>query len=243
MKLGLIGKSLKHSFSKAFFDDKFAVQSLHHCSYHNFEFLQEQELKSFKESGSAGLHGFNVTIPYKETVLSLCDQLSPEAEVIGAVNCVKIVNGQWLGYNTDANGFLKSIAPFLEPQHSAALVFGTGGASKAIQFALRSKGIKPFVVGRTSGDIKLDEIQAMHLEHCKLLINCTPVGMHPNVSESLPLPYSSLTEDHLVVDLIYNPEKTQFMQRAEQRLACTVNGKAMLHFQAEASWDIWLTKP
>ena len=135
--------------------------------------------------------------------------------------------------------FLKSIAPFLEPQHSSALIFGTGGASKAIQHALQSKGLKTFVVGRHSGDLILSELQEVHLEHCKLLVNCTPVGMHPNEDESLPLPYQVIDEEHLVIDLIYNPEKTKFLEQAEQQKACTVNGKAMLHFQAEASWDIW----
>jgi shikimate dehydrogenase len=239
MKLGLLGRTLSHSFSQQFFTDKFEVLQLKNHSYINIELDTTEDVKSFKSGGSLDLNGFNVTIPYKETVFELCDELSTEAKAIGAVNCVKIVNGKWHGFNTDSIGFLKSIAPFLEPQHSNALIFGTGGASKAIQYALTSKGIKTFVVGRTSGDLLLNEIQPVHLEHCKLLVNCTPVGMHPNIDATLPLPYEVMNEEYLAVDLIYNPEKTEFLQRAEKQSACIVNGKAMLHFQAEASWEIW----
>jgi shikimate dehydrogenase len=239
MKLGLIGRSLSHSFSKGFFEKKFLDLGLEHHSYENFEFDSKADVEAFKESNSAALHGFNVTIPYKETVFALCDELSSEAKAIGAVNCVKISDGKWLGYNTDGLGFLKSIAPFLEPQHSHALIFGTGGASKAVQHALSTKGINTFVVGRTSGDVLLENIGPAHLKHCKLLVNCTPLGMHPNINDSLPLPYDIMSDEYLAVDLIYNPEKTLFLKHAEQQSACIVNGKAMLHFQAEASWDIW----
>tara|TARA_R110001592_G_scaffold237306_9_gene496310 strand:+ start:9500 stop:10231 length:732 start_codon:yes stop_codon:yes gene_type:complete len=241
MKLGLLGRTLSHSFSRTYFTDKFKKLNLESFTYDNYELDTEADVKVFKSGDSLNLNGFNVTIPYKETVFNLCDELSPEAKAIGAVNCVKVVDGKWHGYNTDSIGFLKSIAPFLEPQHNNALIFGTGGASKAIQYALTSKGIKTFVVGRTSGDLMLNEIQPVHVEHCKLLVNCTPVGMHPKIDETLPLPFEVMNEDYLAVDLIYNPEKTQFLQLAEQQSACIVNGKAMLHFQAEASWDIWNT--
>ena len=239
MKFGLIGKTLHHSFSAKYFTEKFEKGVLNH-SYENIELPSADALKEFKTKSSADFRGFNVTIPYKEDAYALCDELSAEAKAIGAVNCISVENGKWIGHNTDAIGFLKSIAPFLESQHSKALVFGTGGASKAIQYALKSKGIMPFTVSRTSGDILLDDITPNHIAQCKLLVHCTPIGTSPNVNDCLDLPYNSIESDHLLVDLIYNPVKTKFLENGENQGACIVNGKAMLHFQAEASWDIWM---
>lgn len=238
MKFGLIGKTLHHSFSAKYFTEKFEELSLKH-TYENIELPTAEALKDFKINKSSGFRGFNVTIPYKEDALALCDELSAEAKAIGAVNCISVENGKWIGHNTDAIGFLKSIAPFLESQHSKALVFGTGGASKAIQYALKSKGIMPFTVSRTAGDLLLSDITPNHIAQCKLLVHCTPIGTYPNVTDCLDLPYENIEPDHLLVDLIYNPIKTKFLENGENQGACIVNGKAMLHFQAEASWNIW----
>lgn len=238
-KFGLIGKTLSHSFSAKYFSEKFENEGLKQHSYENVELESVDALKTFKKDSFAMFSGLNVTIPYKQDAFALCDELSPEAEAIGAVNCIKVIDNKWVGYNTDAYGFIKSLAPFLEPQHSKALVFGTGGASKAIVYALKQKGIQPYLISRSAGDILLKDIDKPHLQQCKLLVNCTPLGTSPNINECLELPYQALTEQHLAVDLIYNPPKTLFLQKAEEQNACIVNGKAMLHFQAEKSWDIW----
>lgn len=238
-KFGLIGKSLSHSFSAKYFTKKFENEGLINHSYTNIELANANDLQKLKADKNNPFNGFNVTIPYKQNAYDLCDELSPEALTIGAVNCIKVEGNKWIGYNTDAYGFIKSLAPFLEPQHSKALVFGTGGASKAVMYALKQKGVVCYLVGRTSGDILLKDISLAHIEQCKLLVNCTPLGTAPNINEHLPLPYSAITEQHLAVDLIYNPSKTLFLQKAENQNACIVNGQAMLHFQAEKSWDIW----
>lgn len=236
-KYGLLGRSLNHSFSKKFFSDYFEENKIE-ANYENYELDEishvEEELKE--------LNGFNVTIPYKEAIIPYLDELSAEAKMIGAVNTVAIQNGKWIGYNTDAHGFHQSIKPFLRNIHERAIIFGTGGASKAVAYVLESIGIDVIYVSsskRGETIFSYEEVNKYMLKACKLLVNCTPVGMYPNDSDTLPIPYEWITTDHLVVDLVYNPEKTVFLSQCEKHGADILNGSSMLKHQALKAWDIW----
>ncbi len=241
-KLGLIGYPLSHSFSKKYFSEKFAKENITGYSYDTFpleniaEFLEL--LKKEKD-----LLGLSVTIPHKETVIPFLDELDEVAEEIGAVNCIKITDGKLIGYNTDAFGFKQSLRPFLDTNHTKALIFGTGGASKAVAYVLRNLGIHFWFVSRTKNKfgntLMYDEITEDVISKCKLLINCTPVGMSPNADNFLPIPYSAITPQHLAYDLIYNPAETIFLKKAKEQGALVSNGYNMLCFQAEEAWRIW----
>lgn len=246
MQFGLVGKTLKHSFSKNYFEEKFKALNLTNYSYLNFELDEINELKKLIDS-NPDLCGLNVTVPYKESVIPYLDELSPDAKAIAAVNCIKIVNGKATGYNTDEFGFRFSIKPFLEPKHNRALIFGTGGSSKAVAYALKKIGVEFYFV--TSSDIKkspntffYSELNPVILKQFLLLINCTPLGMFPNTEEAPNLPYDCVTSDHLAYDLIYNPEETLFLKRCGEKGAITINGLSMLKLQAEKSWEIWNEK-
>lgn len=237
-KFGLIGKHLGHSFSKNFFKHYFEEYQID-ATYENFEMEDISQVSNLLDQG---VEGFNVTIPFKESILPILDQVSDEAAEIGAVNCVKIENGRLIGYNTDAFGFQQMIKPFLTNKHERAVVFGTGGASKAVAYVLMQIGIDVIYVSRNpegAKQFRYEDVNEYMLNACKLLVNTTPVGMYPNVEESLPIPYEWLTEDHLVVDLIYNPEKTEFLRKSEAEGATILNGETMLKQQALKSWDIW----
>ena len=237
-KYGLIGKSLGHSFSKSFFDDLFKEKSIN-ASYENIELAEISEIKDILTSGYSGI---NVTIPYKEQIIPFLDELTPEAKSIGAVNVIQFKDGKTIGHNTDVFGFRFSIKPFLSNQHERAIVFGTGGASKAIEFVLRSLGIDVLFISRNPIGPKqfgYDEVNENMAKACKLWVNCTPIGTFPNNEECLDLPFEFLTPYHLVVDLIYNPEKTQFLKNAETQNAMVLNGIAMLRHQATKAWEIW----
>lgn len=235
---GLIGAKLGHSFSKGFFTDLFTKQEIQ-ADYSNFELTAIDEVQPLLDGR---LSGFNVTIPYKEAILPYLDELSEEAKQIGAVNTVKISNGKSIGYNTDAFGFHQSIKPFLTNQHERALIFGTGGASKAVAFIFKQIGLDVLYVsrGEKGGNVfGYEDVNEHMLRACKVIVNTTPVGMYPNVDDLLPLPYEALTEDHLVIDLIYNPEETAFLSRAKAAGAVTLNGASMLKEQALKAWSIW----
>lgn len=238
---GLIGKNLSHSFSKAYFQKKFTDLGVDYLEYTNFELEDISELKTVLAKNPL-LRGFNVTIPYKESIIPFMDELSPEARGIAAVNCVKISNGKLIGHNTDAYGFASSIKPFLEPQHSRALVLGTGGASKAVVFVLKRLNVEVFYAStskKRQGTFAYDTLNERLFNACKFIINTTPVGMFPNSNECPNIPYECITSQHLVYDLIYNPEETLFLKKAKEQGATTINGLSMLQLQAEKSWEIW----
>lgn len=241
---GLIGYPLGHSFSARFFTEKFAAEGID-AVYRNFELPDAAQLQSVV-ANHPELRGLNVTIPHKQAVLPYLDELSKEAAAIGAVNVIRIgrdIKGQpyLKGYNSDVIGFTRSLQPLLRPCHRKALVLGTGGASKAVVYGLQSLGITPVYVSRTPRPDGLTyadlnrEVMAEHL----VVINCTPVGMFPHVDECPDLPYEWLGPDHLLYDLVYNPETTLFLQKGKTQGAAVKNGLEMLHLQALASWDFW----
>ncbi len=235
---GLIGKTLKHSFSKSFFSDLFEQQNIE-ATYNNFELATKDEIKPLLEKSLAGL---SVTIPYKEVIIDFLDSLSPEAKAIGAVNCVEFKNGKTIGHNTDAYGFHQSIKPFLTNKHERAIILGTGGASKAIFYVLKNIGIDSIFISRNpkgENQFSYNDINEHMLNACKLIVNCTPLGMFPNEEESIHLPFEILTSDHLVIDLIYNPKKTLLLVKSEQAGAQILNGETMLKQQALKAWKIW----
>ena len=242
MHFGLIGKSLKHSFSKTYFENKFKTLGLSNYSYSLFEIDEvEKSIEIIKENPL--LSGLNVTIPYKESILPFLDELDEEAKIIGAVNCIKIKNGKLIGYNTDVYGFSQSIKPFLDNNHERALILGTGGASKAVAYALKKLGVEIYFV--SSSKKKADnyflysEINELVMNAFKLVVNTTPLGTFPNITECPNLPYNYFSKQHLAFDLVYNPDKTLFLKNAEAMGAITVNGLSMLQLQAEKSWEIW----
>ncbi|HRO75423.1 MAG TPA: shikimate dehydrogenase [Crocinitomicaceae bacterium] len=238
---GLIGQSLKHSFSQNFFTEYFEKKSIS-AAYQNVELENADDLHAFFQKDIFNFSGLNVTIPYKEIVIPFLTTLTPEAQAIGAVNTIKIVDNQLIGHNTDAFGFHQSIKPFLTNQHEKALIFGTGGASKAVAYVLKKIGIEVLYVSQSkTGNLifPYDAVNEYMLKACKLLVNTTPIGMFPNVHESIDIPYHFLTPEHLVVDLIYNPKETQFLQQAKNQNSMTLNGLTMLKEQALESWKFW----
>ena len=237
-RYGLIGRSLGHSFSKSFFEKYFHEHSLSAC-YENIELVSVDQITGIL---GRGFDGLNVTMPYKEEIIPYLDALSKEASAIGAVNVVAFENGKTIGYNTDAYGFHQSIKPFLTNMHERAIIFGTGGASKAVEYVLKSLGVDVIFVSRNpigENQFGYDQVNDHMLNACKLLVNCTPVGTYPNIEESLEIPFEFLTKDHLVVDLIYNPEKTRLLKLSEENGAMILNGKSMLKQQALKAWEIW----
>lgn len=237
-KYGLIGKSLSHSFSKSFFEH-FFVENQIKASFQNFELNAINEVgKVFEQN----LKGCCVTIPYKEQIIPFLDQLSDEANEIGAVNVIRFDGSKKIGHNSDAFGFQQSIKPFLTNKHERAIVLGTGGASKAVTYVLRKIGIDVIFVTRnplSDKEFSYADVNENMISACKLIVNCTPLGTFPNVNDKIELPYQFLGEEHLVVDLIYNPEKTPFLKTAELNGATILNGSSMLKHQALKAWEVW----
>ncbi len=241
---GLLGFPLGHSFSKTYFTEKFKTEKID-AEFVNFESDNiEQTLQVIKTTPS--LKGFAVTIPYKEKIIPYLDHISEDARKIGAVNSVKVehtISGSILtGYNTDILGFRESLLEFIQTPPTQALLLGTGGASKAVQHALASLGIEVFTVSRTPhfSEISYDQV-ARFLSNTPLIINATPVGMWPYVTDCPDIPYHLLSSNHYLFDLIYNPEITEFMHRGEQQGARIKNGLQMLYLQADYSWKLWNT--
>lgn len=235
---GLLGKTLSHSFSKAFFTDFFQQNNID-AVFENFELKTKEEIPALLQQSLSGL---SVTIPYKEEIIPFLDELSPEAKAIGAVNCVQFIEGKTIGHNTDAYGFHQSIKPFLTNKHERAIILGTGGASKSIYYVLKQIGIDCIFISRNpQGDnhFAYSDINEHMLNACKLVVNCTPVGTFPNVEDCLDFPFEYLTEDHLVVDLIYNPTETQLLKKSKNAGAQILNGETMLKQQALMAWKIW----
>ena len=243
-KYGLIGYPLKHSFSKGYFNEKFASENID-AEYVNFEIPSIELFKDVIDQ-NPNLKGLNVTIPYKEQVIPYLDDLSPDARKIGAINVIKIIHEpkgktKLVGYNSDIIGFVESIEPLLLPEHKKALILGTGGASKAVFHGLQKLGIEAKFVSRTAkfGMFTYEELTKEIMEEYKVIVNCTPVGMFPHVDECPDIPYQYLTPEHLLYDLLYNPNTTLFMKKGEEEGAVTKNGLEMLLLQAFAAWEIW----
>lgn len=239
-RFGLIGKPLSHSFSQRWFTEKFEREGL---SDHRYDTFELDSIEAFPDliGTTKGLVGLNVTVPYKQTVVPFLDAVDPMAAAVGAVNTIHVVNGRTTGYNTDVHGFRSTLLPLLNGKKPRALVLGSGGASRAVAFVLRELGIRFRVVSRTreKGDLTWDLLDPILIEVSPLIVNTTPLGMHPMVEAAPALPYSAIGEKHVVIDLIYNPAETLFLKKARSRGAAAANGMHMLHTQAEESWGIW----
>ena len=243
-KLGLIGFPLGHSFSKKYYIEKFEKEGIKNIDYDLYPLPSIQDFPNLYENDPE-FYGVNVTIPYKQDVIPYLTELSEEAKEIEAVNCIQIRNidgkPHLKGFNTDAFGFQKSLEPLLIPQHNKALIFGNGGATKAVAFALKKLGIAYQVVSRTksSENISYEDLSPELIQESTLLINCTPLGTFPKTEECPALPYEAITEKHLLYDLIYNPEETLFLRKGKEKGAKIKNGYEMLILQAEKNWEIW----
>jgi shikimate dehydrogenase len=236
---GLIGYPLTHSFSKKYFTQKFEKERMKDCRYELFSMVAINELINVLKY--PGLSGLNVTIPYKEKVLPFLDETDDVVKKIKACNCISIINGKLKGYNTDVEGFERSLKTLLKPHHTHALVLGTGGAAKAVEFVLRKLRIDLKYVSRkpSVNNYSYEELTSAIIADHTLIINTTPLGMYPAITEAPPLPYEALAADHYLFDLTYNPEKSLFLQKGEERGAAIKNGYEMLVIQAEESWRIW----
>lgn len=246
-KYGLIGYPLGHSFSISYFNQMFQDENID-AVYENFEIPSIDELPEVLDS-NPNLCGLNVTIPYKEKVLSFLDSISPEARAIGAVNVIRVIHEgrttKLKGYNSDVIGFTKSIEPMLERQwHKKALILGTGGASKAIDYGLRNLGLETVFVSRYErpGTIQYESITPDVVKEYNVIVNCTPLGMYPKTEVCPQLPYEAMDQHTILYDLIYNPDETLFMKRGAEYGAQTKNGLEMLLLQAFASWEFWHEK-
>jgi len=243
--LGLLGYPLEHSFSKKLFDEKFKKMGRDDLEYRLFPLKKISEITGLIEK-YPDLEGLNVTIPYKEAVIPFLNEIDEEAKDIGAVNTIIISrkNGEpyITGKNTDHYGFTKTLDPFIGSVHNKALVLGSGGSSKAVQYALKKMNIKYTIVSRSptgSDQLSYMDINADVIKDHLLIINTTPVGMYPHVYQCLPIPSFYIGSQHLVIDLIYNPEETVLLCKAKRQGAVTLNGLKMLEFQAEKSWGYW----
>lgn len=242
-KYGLIGYPLGHSFSISYFNQKFIDEGID-AQYENFEI---QTIDALLEvlSSNPNLRGLNVTIPYKQKVISYLDTLSPEARAIGAVNVIRVehVGSQTIlkGYNSDVIGFTQSIEPMLEKWHKKALILGTGGASKAVDYGLKALGLETVFVSRFQrpGTILYKDVTPEIVRDYNVIVNCTPCGMYPHTDECPELPYEAMDNHTILYDLIYNPDETLFMKKGSERGANTKNGLEMLLLQAFASWEFW----
>lgn len=247
VQYGLIGRSLGHSRSPELFGSIFAREGLADARYELFELDRVDELPGLIAARPA-LRGLNVTIPYKQSVIPLLHGLSPEAAAVGAVNSIRIREGRWIGHNTDIDGFRSLLGPHLRELSGRggtvrprALVLGSGGASRAVAYVLREEGLRFRVVSRSRerGELTWDQVDRTVVGVCRLIINTTPLGMWPKEDEAPALPYEALTDQHHLIDLVYNPEETLFLRRGREAGAVVENGVVMLREQAEAAWRFW----
>ncbi len=240
-KFGLIGFPLSHSFSKTYFTEKFSRERINDAAYENFEIDKIEKLKEVIRI-NPGLRGLNVTIPHKQGMMKYLDETDEDARTIGAVNTIKISSGKLIGHNTDYIGFMRSLIPLLKPHHKKALILGTGGSSLAVRYALKKIRIGFLLVSRNpsgENEISYPSITKDLLNEYYLIVNTTPVGMFPKISEAPSIPFEFLTPQHLLFDLIYNPEETLFLRKGKEKGAATKNGYEMLTLQAEEAWKIW----
>jgi shikimate dehydrogenase len=258
---GLIGYPLSHSFSKKYFSEKFEKEHITDARYDLFPIEHITQLPELLRQ-NPGLCGLNVTVPHKIGVLKYLDWIEHDARKAGAVNCIRIsaqspVSAAFSGevgvigddfrlegFNTDIYGFEMSLKPLLKDHHDKALVLGDGGAARAVKCVLENLGVEYKVVTRKPhpGNLLFADLKPKHIKDHLMIINTTPIGMSPNVNECPPIPYGAITEDHLLYDLIYNPEKTLFLEKGGQKGATIKNGYEMLILQAEKSWEIWTEK-
>lgn len=240
-KFGLLGRQISYSFSKAHFTKKFENEGLPY-TYENFDIDTISEFPLVLKN-NPGLVGLNVTIPYKEQIIPFLNNLDLKAKEIGAVNTITISkSGKLTGYNSDYYGFKKSIEPYLKPHHKNALILGTGGASKAVAYTLKELNINHEYVSRTSNRLAkftYSDLTESIINSHTIIINCTPVGTHPNINNYPNIPFNGISKDHLLYDLIYNPLQTKFLALGESKGAFTCNGLKMLELQAEKAWEIW----
>ncbi len=240
---GLIGKNISYSFSQKYFTTKFEKLGLTDCNYTNYDYdTIEEAIHTIKNAPN--LVGLNATIPYKESILPFLNELSEDAQKIGAVNTISFdKKGNLIGENTDWFGFFHSIKPLLNANYKKALILGTGGASKAIIYAFNQLNIQTQLVSRTTNkhSISYEELNKDIIESCSIIVNCTPLGTFPNIEECPEIPYQFINKNHLVIDLIYNPEETLLLKKAKSQGATIKNGLEMLILQAEKSWEIWNT--
>jgi shikimate dehydrogenase len=239
-RFGLIGYPLSHSFSKKYFSEKFEKEGLNDHVYDLFPIPSINDLPDIL-SKNKDLAGLNVTIPYKQQVTKFLDTMHIPAGV-NACNCIKITNGKLSGYNTDIIGFEKSFTSLLKPHHKNALVFGNGGATAAVIYVLEKHNIQYNIVSRNlheGSTLTYNDVDAQLIKENKIIINTTPVGTFPEVDAAPLIPYEAITPDHYLFDLIYNPAKTLFLKKGEERGGMVKNGYDMLEIQAEESWKIW----
>lgn len=238
-KYGLVGRNIDYSFSKKYFTQKFENENIE-ATYENFDITSISDFKKIIQQNKK-LSGLNVTTPYKEKVIHFLDELDPQAKTIGAVNTIQFIKGKLIGHNTDGFGFVKSIFTHIENHHDKALVLGSGGASKAIVNGLKSMSIESTVVSRNPSEkqISYKDITKEVIDEHFLIINCTPVGTHPNDSECPDIPYKYLSDRHFLYDLVYNPAMTKFLALGNQKGAKITNGSQMLAYQAERAWQLW----
>lgn len=241
-KLGLLGRSISYSFSRSYFKSKFEREDITDVRYENFDLETIDSFPSLIQS-TENLRGMNVTIPYKEVVMPYLSELDTIAEKIGAVNTIKVCDdGKLIGYNTDYFGFQESLKPLLNEVHKSALILGTGGASKAVAYALNELGIAHFYVSRSTSKkvtYTYEDLSEAIIKDHLIIINCTPLGTFPNITQCPNIPYQAITKHHLMYDLIYNPSETQFLKNGKEKGATICNGLSMLELQAEKAWQIW----
>ncbi|SHJ41433.1 shikimate dehydrogenase family protein [Pseudozobellia thermophila] len=239
-RFGLVGKDISYSFSRGYFKEKFKSLGLTDHSYENFDLQTITQFESVVKD-TPHLKGLNVTIPYKEAVIPYLNELDDEARQIGAVNTIQFTKSGLKGFNTDAYGFKNALAPHLRPHHKKALILGTGGASKAVAHVLKNLDMDVNFVSRnpSPGQLGYSDLDERILDEFTVLVNCTPLGTHPNVEQRPDLPYGALSKKHLLFDLIYNPDKTAFLKEGEIRGARICNGRRMLELQADRAWEIW----
>ncbi len=242
-KFGLLGKNISYSFSRNYFTEKFSTLQLETYSYENFDIPSIEDFPLILDRNIETLQGINVTIPYKEEVIQYMDEMDEDAAKIGAVNTIKVLEGGLLkGFNTDVYGFENSLKPLLHEGVTGALILGTGGASKAIAFVLQKLNIPFMYVSRNPKNehtLSYDDLNEIRIKHSLLIVNCTPLGTYPEIGKCPPIPYQFLTENHILFDLIYNPEVSTFLAKGKERKASTKNGRQMLELQADKSWEIW----
>ncbi len=241
-KLGLLGKNIGYSFSRNYFNNKFKNEGLADAFiYENYDIDSIEKFPEILKDNST-LIGLNVTIPYKEAVIPFLDELSEDVQEIGAVNTMKITTeGKLTGHNTDYFGFIESLKPLLQNHHKKGLILGTGGAAKAVAFGLKKLNIESVFVSREAKEnmITYQQIDQTTFDEYQIIINCTPLGTSPKTELFPDIPYQHFSEKHIAYDLIYNPEKTSFLEKAEAEGAIIKNGYDMLVLQAEKAWEIW----
>jgi shikimate dehydrogenase len=241
-KIGLIGFPLTHSFSKSFFEEKIKKEAINNLIFENFEIEQLHQFPTLLASNPS-LIGLAVTIPHKVSIQSYLDQIDTLAVQIGSVNCIRISNGNTIGFNTDAVGFKKSIQQCITTKPKRALILGTGGSSKTVQYVLHQMGISTTLVSRKSDPanqiLGYNDLQSDLIKEHRLIVNTTPLGMYPETDAAPDILYHELTAEHFLFDLIYNPQETSFLEKGKLMGAKICNGLDMLYFQAEENWRIW----